>query len=159
MKTSLKNLKEKDEYYWEFKPFYDSLPAKLEVPKYSEHIFRVSMSHREIKEKWEKKEFTIEQAFAVAADYAPKIQNGQWRIVYFKDTDGVPCRLRVWRGDYGRLRLDVSEVVLDSEWTAGDGVLVSNETSEPLSEDTLSLESLNLRLKKLEALFNPEILK
>lgn len=158
MKTSKKNLKEKDGYYYEFKSFYDSLPEKLEVPPYSEHILTETMTHREMKDKWEKKEFTIEQAFAVAADHAPKIKKGDWRIVYFKDGD-VPCRLGVWRGDGGQLDLSVYEVSLDYGYDAGYGVLVSNETSEPLSEDPLLLRSLDDRLKKLEALFNPELLK
>lgn len=159
MKTIKKSLL-KSAYYWEFKSLYDTLPEELTVPEYQEHIFTETMTNKEIMEKWEKEPFTPEQAFAVAADYSQKIKKGQWRIVYFRDKEGLPCRLNVWRDGGGQLSLNVDEVNPGREWGAGDGTLVRNENSAslPLDADTLSLENLDARLKKLEALFNPELL-
>lgn len=141
----------KEGYYWEFKPFYDTLPDELEAPEYSEHIFTKTMTHKEIMETYEKKPFTMEEAFAVAANYASKAKNGQWRIVYFRYGD-VPCWLNVWREDGGFLNLAVVKVDLDSTWHAGSGVLVSNENLDTVSSnsDTLSLGSLDARLSKVE---------
>lgn len=146
----------KSGYYYEFKKFYDDLPEMLPVPRYLEYIFPKDMTHQEIRDTYVKKEFTREQAFAVAADYAADPKHTEWRIVYFMDTDGTPCRLDVWRYGVGQLLLSVIRVVLDDECVAGDGALVSNENSEPISLmsslDSLSLESLAERVEKLESL-------
>lgn len=133
----------KSNYYWEFTDLYDSLPDELEVPTYAEHVFTETISHTDILKTYVKKMFTIEQAFAVAADYA---QSGKkdYRIVYFEHK-GVPCRLNVWRSGDGELRLSVRRVNLGVEWDAGDGVLCSTETSEPSGPvDPLPVETLTL---------------
>lgn len=144
MKTIRKSQLKKN-YYWEFRPFYDSLPETLSIPEYSEHVLDKDMTNKKIMETFEKVPFTVEQAFAVVADYSTKIESGKYRLVYFRDEDGMPCRLNVWRDEGGKLDLRVIKVFPDGRRSAGDGVLVSNELSEPLASgsDPLSLGSLD----------------
>lgn len=148
MKKINKNvLKEKNGYYYEFRPFYDSLPSKLTVPEYRTAIFPKKMTHREIMETYRIMPYSsVEDAFAVIADCIPTLKNDyKGRIAYFNDKDGTPCRLDVWRGDDGRLGLGVDEVGPGGEWSAGGGVLSSNNetgnlgTVDPLSSETLTL--------------------
>lgn len=144
MKTINKSQLKKD-YYWEFRPFYDALPDELPVPEYSEHVFERTMTNREIVEAFEKVPFTVEQAFAAAAEFSERIEKGQWRIVYFRDIDGTPCRLYVWRDGDGKLHLGVRKVDPDSLRYAGDGVLVSKRRyiTLPFETESLDLGSLD----------------
>ena len=53
-------------------------------------------------------------------------EKGKGVIIYLTETkDGVSCRLFVWRNDDG-VRVFVDEVVPDSEYSTGHGVLSSN---------------------------------
>lgn len=137
MKTIKKSLL-KSGYYWEYKDFYDSLPSELAVPKYQTEVFTETITNKQILETYKIKPFSIEEAFAVVADYSEKIKKGEWKIIYFKDGT-TTCRLLVYRHSDGRLEVYINEVNLDRKWGAGNGVLFSNETLE--SDNSLSLDN------------------
>lgn len=63
----------------------------------------------------------------VAAGELDKKDNTGIIIYLTNRKNGTPCRLDVWRNDDGKLDLHVFEVIPDSEWGAGNGVLCSNE--------------------------------
>lgn len=145
----------KEGYYYEYKSWYDALPEKLTVPKYQTEIFTKTISNREILDTYKVEPFTIEQAFAVAADCIPTLKNDySGRVIYFMDGD-TRCRLSVYRDTDGELEVDVSYVYLFIEWYAGDGVLFSNKVTENLGAEALSPSetlSLKARVEKLENL-------
>lgn len=148
----------KEGYYWEFDNIYDTLPNKLKVPKYQTEIFTETITHKNILEKYKIIPYTVEQAFAVAIDAIPTLKNDyQGRLVYFK-YDDILCGLGVWRLGDGSLRVRVNKVGLGSEWDAGDGTLFSTTPIPSETSDSLTLKSLDTRLKKLESLFNSELL-
>lgn len=136
----------KENYYYEFKPFYDTLPDELAVPSYRTELFPKAMTNKEILETYNIiPSKNIEGAFAMIADCIPTLKNDyKSRIAYFIDEQGIPCRLDVWRGGYGGLFLYVFEVFPDGGRGAGDGVLVSNETETLSTDDTLSSDTLAL---------------
>lgn len=137
MKTANKSkLRERNGYYYEFRPFYDALPANLEVPEYRTEIFPRAMTHAEIIREYAVVPYgNVQDAFAVIADCIPTLKNDyKGRLAYFSDTDGTLCRLNVWRHGDGMLSLFVRRVDLDYEWHAGSGVLASNERSDARKE-------------------------
>lgn len=145
MKTIKKSLL-KEGYYYEFKPFYNSLPATLTIPEYQTEIFPKDMSHQEILDTYKIEPYqSIQDAFAVAADCIATLKN-DWkgRIIYFMDGD-TRYRLDVFRDSDGRLGVGIDGVNLDG-WDAGYGVLFSNKDPKPLSSATLDdLGSLSLK--------------
>lgn len=138
MKTIKKSLL-KQGYYYEERPWYDALPETLTVPSYREEIFPKDMTHKKILETYKITPYTIEEAFAVAADKSKTLQNKEYRLVYFTDGD-TRYGLGVYRNSDGGLEVCVDEVYLDDEWDAGDGVLFSNEPSDTEKPDTETIE-------------------
>lgn len=139
MKINKNKLKEC--YYWEYTDLYDKLPAKLEVPDYEHEIFPKTMTHKEILETYNIAPYTVEQAFGAALSIIPELQN-DWKskLIYFMNGTTL-CRLIMYRGDDGRLGVNVNRVDLGREWHAGNGTLFSksfipSETS-PLETSTL----------------------
>lgn len=144
MKIPKSNLKEN--YYYEYTDLYAHLPDKLEVPEYKTEIFTEAITHREILKKYNIAPYTVEQAFAVAADCIKDLKNDfKGRFIYFKNGDAL-CRLFVWRDDDGRLDVRVYEVCLDGRCGDGsDWVFLADVTNVTLdntleSSDTLSLD-------------------
>lgn len=137
MKKTIKKSVLKENYYYEFKPLYDTLPEKLTVPSYHTEILPKNMTHKEILETYHiTPSKNIETAFAMIADCIPTLKNDyKARIAYFLDENGIPCRLDVWRDDDGELYLDVFKVYPGNERDAGDGVLVSENMVQSENEE------------------------
>lgn len=134
----------KTNYYWEYESLYDTLPDKLLPVSFRTEILKENMDYITIL-----KTFNIIpcgsflEAARIAVSTIDSIKNGEYKIVFFFNS-GIPCRLNVWRYDYGKLNLYVNEVSPDFEWFAGRGVLVAINTSETTNQtlelsDTLAL--------------------
>lgn len=134
----------KTNYYWEYESLYDTLPDKLIPVSYRTEILKEDMNYDTIL-----KTFNITpcgsflEAARIAVSAIDSIKNGEYKIVFFLNS-GIPCRLGVWRRDYGELDLSVGKVGPGREGFAGFGVLVAINTSETANQtlelsDTLAL--------------------
>lgn len=157
MKTIQKSLL-KEDYYYEEKPWYDTLPETLSVPNYQTEIFTETMSHKEILDTYNIESYkNIQDAFAVAADCIKTLKNDyNGRIVYFMDGD-TRCRLGVCRDSDGRLEVGIRRVSPGGRWSAGSGVLYSAETLIPLKSDTLALKPFDPSENQLDDVINKAI--
>lgn len=131
-----KNLKEN--YYYESKPWYDTMPNKLPIVDYTTVIFPRTMSHREILKEYNIEPYTVQEAFSVAADLVKKLKNNDWRLVYFTDNDTL-YRFDAWRDVVGQLRVGVNEVGLDGGYGAGGGACLRSKSLS--SSPSVSLAS------------------
>ena len=92
------------------------------------------------------------------AEYMEVHQDEDWKATQWKDNDGKYCCAAFNRWDDGR-GVDVRR--RDGDWRGGWSFAGVPEVASGLdfSESTLTLESFDARLKKLEAIINPELLK
>lgn len=133
----------KEGYYYEEKPFYDSLPDTLESPEYTTEIFSKAMTHQEILDTYKIKPYTLQQAAGVTVKVMQTLNNSQYRVIYFED-NGVLFRFGAWRLGGGQLRVYVCEVGRGYEFCAGYGACFSNDSLEPKTETLEPLETLDL---------------
>lgn len=135
----------KSGYYYEFKPFFDSLPEKVATVAYRESVLTESMKYADILKKFGiSPEESFGKAAGIALNCIPTLGNGEYRVIFFTH-DEAPCGLHVWRRVDGDLYLYVYRVDLDRGWLAGHGVLsgTQNETGTlGKVSDALSLEPL-----------------
>lgn len=132
----------KEGYYYEEKPFYDSLPDTLESPEYTTEIFSTEMTHQEILDTYKIKPYTLQQAAGVTVKVMQTLDNSQYRVIYFED-NGVLFRFGAWRFGGGQLSVSVYEVSRGFEYDAGHGACFSNDSLEPKTEILEPLETLD----------------
>ncbi len=97
---------------------------------------------------------TLSDVLAFLKNPHNKSRDGNWNLFYLPS-----CVVRVfWYADDRRWRVNSWKRV-GSTWLADNRVFSPATDTPKLESDTLSLESLALRLEKLERLFNPELLK
>lgn len=139
----------KTNYYWEFNPFYDALPDKLPIPTnyYETKTTKDWTTEGEMIKG--KKLLTKIEAFGLLAYLVQenKLSKTNWKIGFFNDDDGVPCKFYANLDSDGEFYLIVDEVNESRKWDAGSGFFLSNGNLETEnkghsdSETLLTLES------------------
>lgn len=140
----------KEGYYYECKPWYDTLPDEIAETYYKTEIFPKAMTHKEILETYKIIPYNsyFDAAFICISALKDLKNDYKGRSVYFKEND-VLYRFNAWRGDGGQLRVNVDEVDLDGEYDAGSGVLFSNGISDTSDLTLKPSETLSLRAENL----------
>ena len=98
------------------------------------HRFTQTLSHQQIRDEADKftlqKDWSIEKAWniIIAGILAGEVDvKGTGIFAYFKiEGNDTLFRFYAYRGDGGKLRVDVHETNLDNGWHAGDGTCLSN---------------------------------
>ena len=124
----------KENYYWEFKPFYDSLPDELEAP--TNIISKVNTQTTTEAEMVKNQEyFTKEQAFGLVCKIiSENDKENKYNLIWFKDDKGGLCRVFVFLVGDGWL-VYVFDFDASDEWFAGYRSFFRNrklDTSETL---------------------------
>lgn len=142
MQISKSKLKEPNGYYYEQKPWHETLPDMLDVPEFKTEIFPKPMTHTEILETYKIIPYaSYALAAGVIASIIPDLKNSdKGRIVYFKEND-VLYRFDAFRDDDGGLDWRVNEVVLGRGWDAGCGACFGNSPSDSEPSDSSILGS------------------
>lgn len=112
--------------YSETEGFYAALPATLTIPTYFNYTFSSAMTTKELMNTYNSVSFTINQAFAVIADYSQTIANGQWRVSFFNDSNNIPCALYLSKDGSGVVNIVAQPTNPGDIWSSG-GVLVSTQ--------------------------------
>lgn len=138
----------KTNYYWEFKPFYDSLPDQLPIPT---NYYETTTTKERTTEKemiQGKKLLTKIEAFGLLAYLCKeeKLSKETYKIGFFTDDNGVPCEFYAYLNSGVEFYLNVRKVDESFEWDAGDGFFLSNGDLETKNQtlspsETLTLES------------------
>lgn len=126
----------KEGYYYEEKPWYDTLPDTIASPQpFTTVIFEKEMTHDQILKEYKIIPYnSYMDAAIIYLSILPDLKNDyEGRIIYFKEND-VSYRFRAWRDDGGQFDVSVYEVRRGYKYYAGDGACFSNVPLKPLTE-------------------------
>ena len=124
----------KENYYWDFKQFYDSLPSELESP--TDIISKVNTEYTTEAEMVKNQEyFTKEETFGLACKIITEndIKN-KYNLIWFKDDKGVLRKVDVYLVGDGWC-VSVRDFRASDEWNVGYRSFFRNtklDTSETL---------------------------
>lgn len=138
----------KEGYYYEEKPWYDTLPETIAEPNpFKTIIFEKDMTHDQILKEYNIVPYnSYMDAAIVCLTIIHTLKNDcKSRIIYFKESN-ILYRFSAWRDGVGKLSVRVSKVRRGSKYYAGSGACFSNVPLKSLTEylspsDTLTLES------------------
>lgn len=114
-----------------------------------------TMSDAEIESTLKPGNCTLGDVLSIIESTDPAYKDGNWNLFYMPT-----CVVSVyWNAGYGAWNVDAWQRDVDV-WDAGGRVFSpATRSVTQISSDTLTLESLDARLKKIEAIINPDLLK
>lgn len=119
----------KEGYYYEEKPWYDTLPDTIASPEpFTTVIFEKDMTHDEILKEYNIVPYnSYMDAAIICLSIIPDLKNDyKGRIIYFKEND-VLYRFYAWRFDSGELNVNIFEVDRGDGGSASYGACFSDD--------------------------------